>query len=477
MRASIGGPAGGGRGRMSITISPERDLGLAGSIIKARYKLNAIATVSREVVVYAAEEIRFGRPVLLKVLRDTMLADAEFVAAVREQASALAISPHVRRGLPRVYECGTTDSGRLFLALEQTKGPTLREVMDARGPLDPPSALRIASQVGEALETLHHSQIVHGQLAPESVLLVKDADGTERVTLVDVEMTAAYKILNSRRRPSASPYLAPEQLEGGVTTQATDQYALAMLLRELVTGAASHDPIDVDTAMPALPPDMERIITTGLASRPELRFPDISVMVNDMWAVQTAFPEPEVRATAVTARTDSHRRVRRRSPRTGFRIAAAVATAGIIAAVVWLALSGVMAARLRALLSAPAVSVVPAVEDPATLPIQLSVPAAAPVPVPPRREPTVSPAPRPTNASTADGTMHPSAAPRPAPVVEREPLKTASPPVDRPVRSVVESGKPVERPAPADHAGGEGKDGSAIIDWVLNRRGAQPGDR
>ena len=460
---------------MSTTISPERDLGLAGTIIKGRYKLNAIATVSREVVVYAAEEIRYGRPVLLKVLRDTMTADAEFVAAVREQASALAISPHVRRGLPRVYECGTTDSGRLFLALEHTKGPTLREVIDARGPLDPPTALRIASQVGEALETLHHSQIVHGQLAPESVLLVKDADGTERVTLVDVEMTAAYKILTSRRRPSASPYLAPEQLEGGVTTQATDQYALAMLLRELVTGAASHDPIDVDTA-PAVPPDMARIITTGLASRPELRFPDISVMVNDMWAVQTTFPEPAVRATAVTARIDSHRRVRRRSPRTGFRIAAAVATAGIIAAVVWLALSGVMAARLRAVLRAPAVSVVPAVEDPATLPIQLSVPAAAPVPVSPRREPTVIPAPRPTNASTADGMMHPSAAPRPAPVVEREP-KTASPPVDRPVRSAVESRKPVERPAPADHAGGEGKDGSAIIDWVLNRRGAQAGDR
>ena len=102
MLASIGGPAGGGRGRMSISTAPERSLGLAGSIIKGRYKVNAIASVSRDVVVYSAEEIRYGRPIALKVLRDEVAGDAEFVTAARELASSLAISPHVHRGLSRV---------------------------------------------------------------------------------------------------------------------------------------------------------------------------------------------------------------------------------------------------------------------------------------------------------------------------------------------------------------------------------------
>jgi serine/threonine protein kinase len=459
MLASIGGPAGGGRGRMSISTAPERSLGLVGSIIKGRYRINAISSVSRDAVVYVAEEIRYGRPIALKVLRDEVAGDAEFVAAVREQATGLAMSPHVHRGLPRVYECGTTDTGELFIALERTKGATLRELLDTRGALDPSTALRITSQVGEALETLHHRRIVHGQLSPESVVLVKDDDGTERVTLVGVELTAAYRTTNGRRRePSPAAYLAPEQLAGGETTDATDQYALGMLLRELLTAERSREPIGAHTGTPSLPPEITRIVTTALDEQPEQRFPDISVMVNDMWAAQTAFPEPAARPRAGEARASTHRRSRPRRTGLTLRIAAAVATAGIIAAVVWFALSGAMASHFRALFMAPAGIAVPAVQDATTTsPVLLSVPVSVPA------APTAAPAATPTlhqpqpskNASTVEGLAHPSAAPRPAALVERQ--DRAAPPV-------------AERPATPDHGATVGGDGGAIIDWVLKRQ-------
>jgi serine/threonine protein kinase len=378
--------------------SPERSLSLAGSIIKARYRVNALSAVSRDVVVYTAEELRHGRPIALKVLRDDIAGDAEFVAAVRAQASTLAMSAHVHRGLPRVYECGALDTGELFIALELTKGATLREVLDVRGALDTSTALRIASQVGEALETLHHDRIIHGRLAPESVLVVRDNEGAEHVTLLGVEVTAAYRTTTGLRRRDASPpaYLAPEQ-ERGETTEASDQYALGMLLRELLTGART-------TAAP-LPPEIEGIITTALDPRPEHRFPDISVMVNDMWAAQTGLAEPAPRPPAAKVRASTHRRPRtRHAP---LRIAAAVVTAGIIAVVVWLALSGGLVSRFRA-------------------------------------------------AVPADGLAHPAAAPRPAPVVERP--------------GSVESRTRAERPAATDQPGTDAADGSAIIDWLLKNR-------
>ena len=470
MLASIGGPAGGGRGRMSISTAPERSLGLAGSIIKGRYKVNAIASVSRDVVVYSAEEIRYGRPIALKVLRDEVAGDAEFVAAARELASSLAISPHVHRGLSRVYECGTTDTGELFIALEQTKGTTLREVLDVRGALDPSTALRIASQVGEALETLHHRRIYHGQLAPESVVLVKGDDGTERVVLIGVELTTAYRTTHGRRRDaSASPYLAPEQLAGGGATDATDQYALGMLLRELLTAAGSREPIGANPGPAPVPPEIARIITTALDRQPELRFPDISVMVNDMWAAQTAFSEPAPRARAVETRAHTHRRPRsRRSPVT-LRIAAAIATAGIIAAVVWFALSCAMASRVRALFTAPARTAVPAVQETTTSPVLLTVPVSvpaapsvAPVVTPPLHESQPS-----KNTSTAEGLAQPSAAPRPVAGAVRQD-RGAAPVVERSSERPVRVGTPAQRPAPPD--GAVGGDGSAIIDWVLTRR-------
>ena len=461
---------------MSISTAPERSLGFAGTIIKGRYRLNAIASVSRDVVVYVAEEIRYGRPITLEVLRDEVAADPDFVTAVREQASSLAMSPHVHRGLPRVYECGTMETGELFIALERTKGATLREVLDTRGPLDPSAALHITSQVGEALETLHHRGIVHGRLAPESVVLVREADGTERAILVGVELTAAYRTPNGRRRDaSTSAYRAPEQLAGGETTEATDQYALGTLLRELLTAAPSREPAGTHPEPPPLPPDIARIVTTALAEQPEQRFPDISVMVNDLWAAQTAFPQPAPRPRSGGARAGTHRRSRPRRPWLTLRIAAAVATAGLIAAVVWFALSGAMASHFRALFMAPTdpAAAVTAVPDATTSsPVLVNEPPsvpAAPLAVPVATTPMLDESPSFKNSSTADGLAHPSAAPRPAVAVERQDRR-AAPVVDHGAERVVEPGTRAERPASPDHSAAVGGDGGAIIDWVLNRR-------
>ena len=156
------------------TAAPERSLGFAGSVIKGRYRVNALSSVSRDVVVYRAEDVRNGRMVALEVLRDELAGDPAFVAAVRDQARTLANSAHVHRGVARVFDCGAMDTGELFVALERYEGPTLREILDARGALDPSTALRIASQLGEALETLHHNRIIHGQLDPTSVLMVTE---------------------------------------------------------------------------------------------------------------------------------------------------------------------------------------------------------------------------------------------------------------------------------------------------------------
>src|SRR5512145_1092819 len=110
--------------------APDRSLGLAGSVVKGRYRIDAVSSVRRAVVVYAAEDLRLRRPIALKVLREDFAADSWFVAAVRDQASTLARLAHVLRGVARVYECDVTDSGELFVALEWTEGPAVRDVLD-----------------------------------------------------------------------------------------------------------------------------------------------------------------------------------------------------------------------------------------------------------------------------------------------------------------------------------------------------------
>ena len=508
---------------------PESSLDLAGSLVKGRYRVNAIVSVGRAVVVYSAEDIRYRRPIALKVLRDEFASDPAFADAVRDQAGVLALLSHAHRGVARVYECDTMDDGKLFVAVERTKGATLREVLDARGPLFPSTALRIASRVGEALEALHHSKIIHGELGPESVLIVPDAYGTEHVTLVGVELTAAHRTPIGLRLHEAAPYRAPEQIERGETTVAADVYGLGMLLRELLTAVWAPG---TTGAPPTLPPGTERIITTALEARPEDRYSDLSVMVNDLWGAQAALAEPEPRVRPVKPRSPAA--IRSRPSRFPFplRIAGAIVAGGVIAAIVWVAFSGQIVSHFRARVTAPALSVAPVERSlisppaqpipldpggvpsptatappgetstrPESQPVKDAPPVEEPAPVvaapAPAPAPVLTPAPAPPAAPQA---VRPERAQPPvtAPVVvdrPRSPIESRPPgerpatanrpvtdagerakapapapvAVDRP-RSPVESRPPAERPATANQPVRDTGDGSAIIDWLLENR-------
>jgi serine/threonine-protein kinase len=447
----IGGPA----------VRAGRSLDLAGATIKARYRIDALASVSRDVVVYTAEDVRYGRPITLKVLREEVADDTDFVAAVRAQASTLAMFAHLHRGVARVYECDVTDSGELFVAVERTRGVTLREMLDARGALDPALALRVATRIGEALEALHHNRIIHGQLTPDAVVMVPTAGGTEDVRLVGVELTAAYRTPMGLRLCDAVDlaYRAPEQTERGETTEAADVYALGVLLREMLTPRGARQTTGASAAMPVTPPAIERIIATALDARSELRYPDISVMLNDMWGAHTVLVERESRPRFTGRQAHSHRRRRPRRAHSALRIATAVVMAGVFAAVVWVATDRIVS-RSRA----------------ATAPDNAPVTVDSSATPPPLRPPPTEPASAPSSERAAGArtpTVEKPAAPvvkqPPTPAVERKervPIPVAS----EPPRRAVEAPASAERPTTTPPRGAETEDGSSAIDWLFKNR-------
>src|SRR5438128_5289195 len=140
----------------------------------------------------------------------------------------------------------------------------------------------------------------------------------ERIRLVGTELTAAYRtpIGLCLRDAFSVAYRAPEQLERGETTEATDVYALGMLLRQLLTAGKVGQTISAFAAPPLPSPAIQRIITTALEAQPRHRYPDISVMVNDIWGATAVLHEPESRPRSVKARGNPRRRGRRR--RRGF---------------------------------------------------------------------------------------------------------------------------------------------------------------
>ena len=478
------------------------EFGLAGSVIKSRYRVNAVSSVDRDVVVFSGEDTRRARPIALKVLRGEFARDAEFVAAVRAQSRALARSAHVLRGVQRVYEAGDTQTGQLFVALEWVEGATLSDMLDTGGALAVPTALRVAIRVGEALEALHHSGLVHGRLGPDSVVMVKDG---ERIRLVGAELAAAYRTPLGRRVhdpfPLSSP--APEQAEGGEATEATDVYALGMLLRQLLTAGKGDQTPGVGAAPPSLSPTIRRIIATALEPRPERRYRDISVMVNDIWGAAAVVTERASRHRPTKAWGNPRRRVRRRRGRFALQMAAVVAAAGVAAAMAWVAGLDRVATQLYSHITKPAVTTLqvehsvppPSEATPSTAPRELTVPPESGVAAGEsrveRRASVVVPEPRAVPSPTIAPRIAPSAiAPstidgRPraivesaAPVAPRAPV--VSPPLaeHRPSTELppaVKSSGPIERPEPTGQPprlerGADPGDGSAVIDWLFKDR-------
>ena len=251
--------------------------------INERYLLRGELSADGDVVRYAADDLRGDRRVVLAVVHDELAADAEFASAVRTQARKLGRAPRGQLTLQEIYECNVSDDGLFFVALEATEGRTLDAVLEADGPFEPRRALRLVRQLGEGLEALHHAGIVHGELRPQSVLVAGETDGDQSVKLLGVELTAAHRTPIGLRRRDASlePYLAPEQVERGVATEATDVHALGRLLRDLVAPAPPAE-TDRRHARRAIPDAIDRIVAKALDPQPAQRYADMTLMVNDI---------------------------------------------------------------------------------------------------------------------------------------------------------------------------------------------------
>src|SRR5262249_13989042 len=139
----------------------------------------------------------------------------------------------------------------------------------------------------------------------------------------------------------------------GQTTEATDVHALGRLLREMLTANEMHESDGVRRQPPAIPLAVSRIITTALDLRPSERYPDISVMVNEIWGAHTELSEPKQRPRGQSPAPGISERALRIG-RSIFGVGPAVAAAAIVVVVIaWAAMSDRIASHFRPAAPAP----------------------------------------------------------------------------------------------------------------------------
>ena len=197
--------------------------------------------------VYRAEHVVLGSPAAVKVLLPQFTQDSVVVDRFFQEARAASAIRHA--GIVEVFDFGRLANGQAYIAMELLRGEDLAQFLARRGTLDTSLAVQIAVQMLAALNATHVVGVIHRDLKPDNVFLVRDpgAPGAIRVKILDfgiAKLIASPLGVQPVGRPRTKnmllgtpAYMAPEQCRGGAEIDArADLYAVGCLLFQLLTG-------------------------------------------------------------------------------------------------------------------------------------------------------------------------------------------------------------------------------------------------
>jgi len=241
-----------------------------------RYRIERELGQGGMATVYLAEDLKHGRKVALKVLKPELaavLGADRFVVEIKTTAALQ--HPHI---LP-LFDSGTAD-GFLFYVMPFIDGETLRDKLDRETQLGVDDAVKLASDVADALHYAHEQGVIHRDIKPENILL---ANGRPMVADFGIALAlsaaAGGRMTETGLSLGTPHYMSPEQATAEKEiTRRSDVYSLASVLYEMLSGSPPHvgssaqqiimkiiteQPADVTALRKSVPPHVAAAPTSG----------------------------------------------------------------------------------------------------------------------------------------------------------------------------------------------------------------------
>lgn len=257
---------------------------LVGTLLDKRYKIEKCLGTGGMSVVFKATDTRDGSAVAIKMLRDDIADDKDALEQFMNESKVVSMLSHPNIVGIRAVSFKTK---RKYLVMEYIDGISLRTYMDKRGALDFDEFISFSEQILAALEHAHSRGVVHRDIKPQNILVLKD--GFVKVTDFGIA-----KIPEKDRGNTISDnaigtvyYISPEQAAGKSTDTRSDLYSLGVMMYEMATGELPFDddrPISVlmmqihDKPIPPrrknkkIPHGLERLIMTAMEKDPKRRY-------------------------------------------------------------------------------------------------------------------------------------------------------------------------------------------------------------
>ena len=261
--------------------------------------------------VYKAYDKKLHRIVALKVLPPEYVSQQDRRRRFFQEARAASVLNHPH--ILTIYDVGEED-GKPYIAMEFVEGETLRQKIRARK-LEIKQTLEIAIQIADGLNKAHDAGIIHRDLKPENLMINRDGYAKildfglakliaqrERALAADSAQKTLLRVeTESGTLMGTVNYMAPEQLLGERVDRRCDIFSFAVVLCEMITGAAPfvhenridtmhailhRDPRLPDQTYPDVPADIQRILTRALAKSPKDRYQTVTELASELRALK-----------------------------------------------------------------------------------------------------------------------------------------------------------------------------------------------
>jgi len=266
-------------------------MNLESVVLQGRYEIIEKIGSGGMSNVFRAKDLKLGRMVAIKVLKDEFCTDLNFVEKFKREAQAAASL--LGENIVNIYD--VVDEGRYhFIVMELVDGITLKEYIRIKGKLDITEGVSIAIQVARALKTAHAQHIVHRDIKPQNILITDDS----KVKVADFGIARAVseQTVNANAIGSVH-YISPEQARGGRCDARSDIYSLGITMYEMFTGrvpftgestvavALAH--LEQAMTPPSvynnkISPNLERIILKCTKKDPDNRYQNITELLDDL---------------------------------------------------------------------------------------------------------------------------------------------------------------------------------------------------
>ena len=239
-----------------------------GSVIDGRYQIEAEAGSGGMAVVYRATHLKLAKTVALKVMSPNLAADPEFRRRFESEARSASEIDH--ENVIPVYDFGEDEHG-LYIVMRYVR-QNLRDLLRARGALDPRRAVQVLEQVASALDAAHDRDLLHRDIKPANILV---EESTSRIFLADFGLVRSAhhdEGVTGPRVLGTDWYMAPERRRRE-ETKLGDVYSLGCVLWEMLAGPEHHLPGHSAAAEETqVPAQLRAVVEKSVSERPRERF-------------------------------------------------------------------------------------------------------------------------------------------------------------------------------------------------------------